>query len=105
VDPYTITAAAVSGDELRITLTYGGGCREHRFRLVASDAFMESYPVQVAAVLTHDANGDQCRALRHDTLRFDLTPLKEAYRRAYQAQSGVIVLRLWYVEEGIRYEF
>jgi hypothetical protein len=94
----------VAGDTLVATVSYGGGCREHTFALVFADVFLESLPVQMHGLLSHDARGDVCRALLTRTLRFDLAPLKQAYRAAYQQQSGTIILRgNW--PEPLRYDF
>jgi len=92
-DPATIVSAAVEGDSLALEVRYGGGCEEHGFALYASDAFMESEPVQVGVTLAHDAKGDPCRALLTRDLKFDLAPLREAYRRQYR-RNGTIVLQL-----------
>ncbi len=91
LDPASITRAAVRGDELVLEVTYGGGCAEHDFAVYVHPGFMESLPVQVRAQLTHDAHGDNCRALLGKELRFDLRPLKEVYQRAYSASGTVIV--------------
>ncbi len=92
-DPATIVSAAVEGDSLSLEVQYGGGCEEHGFALYASDMFLESEPVQVMASLAHDAKGDKCKALVTRKLRFDLGPLRDAYRRQYQ-RDGTIVLQL-----------
>jgi hypothetical protein len=105
VDPFEIVSAEVADDVLAVSVRYGGGCREHRFQLVASSTFAESEPVQTPVVLTHDARGDNCRALLSETLRYDLTPLKEAYRRAYHRQSGTIVMHLQPQAPPLRYTF
>lgn len=105
LDPYTIDSAMVVGDTLRLVVRHGGGCRTHRFSLAASRAFRESSPVQVSAVLTHDADGDNCRALLTRDLRYDLTPLREAYRAAYGAGPGSIVIHLWHQGRSLRYDF
>jgi hypothetical protein len=93
-DPITITGVAIERDSIRIAVTYGGGCREHRLGLIVSTAWMESWPVQAAALVVHDARGDLCRAIVSDTVRADLTPLRDAYRRSYQSRSGRIALRI-----------
>ena len=93
-DPVEITAAAIEGDSLRLSVQYGGGCAEHRFSLVFGDAWMESYPVQVSALLSHDANGDNCRALFTGRIAFSLVPLRDAYRRAYRTDSGAVAFTL-----------
>lgn len=38
--------------------------------------------------------GDPCDAIMAGTVRFDLRPLAQACRRAYQSASGTIALRL-----------
>lgn len=105
VDPYAIEDAAVEGNELRLVVRHGGGCATHRFGLAVSRAFRESSPVQVSAVLTHDANGDNCRAVLTKTLRFDLTPLRDAYRAAYRTERGSVVIQLWHQSRALRYDF
>ena len=57
-DDYVLDAAAIAGDALTLNVLYGGECATHRFTLVASETFMESFPVQLAVLLAHDANGD-----------------------------------------------
>ena len=50
-------APLLHGEELRVTVSYGGGCVEHTFELgtetIGEDTFLW---------LDHDANGDVCRA-------------------------------------------
>lgn len=105
LDPYTIESATIAGDELTLVVQRGGGCAQHEYTLVASRGFRESFPVQSAVVLTHDAAGDMCRALVTDTLRFDLTPLRDLYRADYHTQKGTIILHLWHQERTVRYDF
>ena len=66
-DPYMIETGGddtpvIEGDTLTITVSYGGGCEDHDFTLVASNVFAESYPVQLRGIVAHDAHGDRCRA-------------------------------------------
>lgn len=49
-DEYTIREARVVGDQLEMTVTFGGGCEDHDFRLIHDKAFMESDPVQLAVL-------------------------------------------------------
>lgn len=105
-DNYTITGhPVVEGNVLRVTVQYGGGCARHEFRVVASHVFMESQPVQSPIVIRHNANGDMCRALLVRELRFDLSALRDAWRRSYLREHGTIILRLRGYGEGIRYDF
>ena len=105
-DPFVLNAAAIAGDTLTVNVSYGGGCRTHRFTLVASNVFLESYPVQLGVALAHDADGDLCRAWLTEEYDFDLTPLKRLYQNANQEDAGTIILRLEHSPEpALFYEF
>ena len=93
-DAYTINAATLEGDTLRVNVSYSGGCETHAFTLVAEQRFLESFPVQLRVSIAHNANGDRCDALITGDYHFDLTPLKEAYQKGYRKDEGTIVLRL-----------
>ena len=94
-------APAIRDNTLTITMSYSGGCEDHDFTLVAADAFMESYPVQLAVSVAHDAHGDRCRAYLTETYGFNLTPVKTLYQEAYQEDAGTIVLRLQGTPENV----
>ncbi len=100
-NPAIIGAVALEGDVLLVDVTYGGGCEEHLFDLFWDGSFLESFPVQAQLQLTHGGAPDFCEALISERLRFDLTPLLEAYRDGYGADD-TIVLRLG--GEAITYE-
>lgn len=93
-DQLTIREFTIRGDSLELAVSFGGGCRDHTFILLSDAAWMESYPVQVAVKLAHDANGDNCKALLSRVLRFDLTPLRNAYTASYQATTGIMKLNI-----------
>ena len=93
-DDYVLNAAAIAGDALTLNVSYGGGCATHRFTLVASETFMESFPVQLAVLLAHDANGDACEAWLTEDYRFDLRVIRDRYREAYGWGPGEVVLLL-----------
>jgi len=95
MDPAEILQISVVGDQLHMTVRYGGGCREHVFSLIPSKIFMESLPVQMSVQLAHDAHGDLCRALISQDLVFDLSSIRRAYQNAYGSDSGVVSLRIW----------
>jgi len=82
-DPATLEDFVVSGDQLDVRVRYSGGCADHDFKLVAWGGWMESYPVQVKALLSHDARDDPCDAVVSKDLSFDLQPLKRAYQESY----------------------
>jgi len=97
-DAYALGEVEVTGSVLRGELTYSGGCAAHPMDLVLWGGWMESLPVQVRALITHDDQGDACDAVVSEERSFDLTPLMSAYRDAYgPGGSGprTVVLQLW----------
>ena len=103
-DPYTITAAAIVADELRLTLQASGGCAEHDWTLCWPDGtFMESWPVQARLDVLHDDHDDPCDAIVSEDRAFDLSPLRDAWREAYGASSGTIRIRV--AEYDLSYSF
>jgi hypothetical protein len=91
----TFDAVAVSGDELVLDVSYGGGCGAHAFTLCWPEpTFMESSPVQVDLEVFHDSGGDDCDAWISEEVRLDLTPLKDAWVDAYRATTGEITVHV-----------
>jgi hypothetical protein len=104
-DPVEIKGISVAGDVLELELSYGGGCEEHTFWLEWDGAFLESHPVQSRLVLRHEARGDGCMALISGTRRFELTPVKEAWRQGYQRTEGTISLHVEGAPGSVLYTF
>jgi hypothetical protein len=84
----------VAGDVLRLQVAYHGGCREHRFALVAGDCSVVDGTLHVELVLAHDAQGDPCKAIVREQLLFDLGPLRTACRDELAGTGGTAVLHL-----------
>lgn len=93
-DPYVVNSAAIDGHRLTIEVSFSGGCRRHDFTLVISTTFLESDPVQLPAVLAHDANGDPCEAYPTESHVFDLTLVRTRYRQFYGSGPGRVILRI-----------
>jgi hypothetical protein len=93
-DPLAIDKASVDGDTLAVSVSHGGGCAQHSYQLVIARIWMESNPVQVPARISHDAHGDNCKALLRKDLRISLVPLADAYRAAYRQTHGSVSIRL-----------
>lgn len=95
-DPLAIDSVRLDGQVLLVGVTYSGGCRPHTIDLVSGVEWMESFPVQTRAWLTHDGANDPCDALPSEVRRIDLAPLVAAYRAGYPgAPSGEhFVLRI-----------
>ena len=64
-------------DMLKLFVQYSGGCEDHEFLLIGPNGFLESMPVQINVLLSHNANNDLCEAYLSEELMFDLKPLKE----------------------------
>jgi hypothetical protein len=108
LDPFVLDSVAALGDTLHLGITFGGGCRPHAFRLVMSTLFLESNPVQAQTLLSHDDGDDPCDGLLHRDVKADLAPLKDAWRLAYQQQSGTIVMQIRLPDTSfvpVRYDF
>jgi hypothetical protein len=103
-DPITINNIQLIVDVIRFNISYGGGCKEHKFQLI-STSFMESYPVQVNIILSHEDNEDPCDMWITETLTFNLLPLKELYKKSYYEKSGTIIMNIDEWNEPLNYEF
>ena len=98
-DAFVLESLSLTGDILSLTVKYGGGCNEHNLLLFMSpSSFAESMPVQANLYLFHDARGDNCKALMHETVRFDLSPIAHQYDRFYGG-SGDVRLNVYNFEQ------
>ena len=105
-DPYVANSATIDGDRLTIEVSFAGGCQDHAFTLVLAESFRESDPVQLAATLAHEANGDLCEAWLTESRIFDLSLVKTRYAQSYGAGAGRVVLQIAGVPgESLLYEF
>lgn len=96
----TVLLSSLDGDVLTLEVEYSGGCVEHEFYLSTNGSFMESLPVQLMTVLSNPVE-DSCDGIERRTINFDLIPLQELYRKAYQEASGEIMLS----DFGILYQW
>lgn len=102
-DPYVLNDAAINGDILTLDVSYSGGCEPHEFTLVVSDSFADVEPVELHAVLAHDANNDSCEAFLTEEYIFDLDLIKTRYQDIYRQDAGTVVLLL--DDRRVHYEF
>lgn len=85
-----IQAAGLKGDRLILDVMYGGGCRTHTFQLNWDGKLLKSNPPQIVLNLSHDANGDTCKALISQRLQFDLSVIIENPRQyTIRVNSGM----------------
>lgn len=102
-DSYVLNDAWANGDILTLDVSYSGGCEPHEFTLVVSDSFVNAEPVELHAVLAHDANNDSCEAFLTEKYIFDLNVIKTLYQDRYRQNAGTVVLLLDY--RRVHYEF
>lgn len=100
IDGFYIDSTAVTGDTLRVYVAYGGGCKEHDFFLFGSTAWDENVPPLMPAVIIHDGHWDTCEAFIHETLRFDLSPI-----RTWQGHGGEVVIHVKDAPDSVLYHF
>ena len=88
--PYTIDSARIAGRHILMTVTVGGGCADHCYRLYVDEHFAESNPVQTLGYLVHQSD-DPCDALLRHELSFDLQPLIRHHRALYGHDAPIII--------------
>lgn len=103
-DPVSINNVKLVENNLFMNISYGGGCEEHEFTLIAT-TFMESEPVQVNIILSHEDNDDPCDMWINENHSYNLLPLKKSWQLSYQAKSGSIVMNIEGWNESIIYQF
>jgi hypothetical protein len=90
-DPFVLNEATLEGDELTVQVSYGGGCREHGFKLYMQPAFAESNPVRANLYLSHNDNDDPCDAWITEDLTFDVRRVTELYYYYYGGYGDIIL--------------
>jgi hypothetical protein len=80
---FTVKSIKVKGDILNIEVEYSGGCQKHEFELFFNGMYMKSMPPKAGLILVHKNNGDNCRELITETLKFDLTPTRYGDTKDY----------------------
>lgn len=77
-DPINVLDVKIEGDCLRLTLQYGGGCREHEVDLVLMIPECGTPPLPPPDFrISHDANGDVCKALITQEYSFDISGIRQ----------------------------
>jgi|GEM_PF-3816941 len=107
MDPYQVDYARIIEDTLLLGVSYGGGCRNHSFCLIAFNYYLETYPIQADLILSHNSNEDPCDAWISSELNIDMTPLKREFiERFGRADSLLLNIRIGRGEElNLIYKF
>jgi len=104
-DAYTLTKALIVKDELRLTASASGGCAPHDFTICWPSPWFEGAgKLEVTELeIHHDDHNDPCDAIISEDIRYDLAPLREAWKATYQQPSGSFLLRVG--EHELTYTF
>jgi len=82
----TINSVSIEKNIMSISVSYSGGCEKHEFELVGSKLIQKSLPPKRGIMLYHKNNGDSCRELVEEILKFDITNL------AYENREIILLL-------------
>jgi len=75
-DHFTVKALTIKEKILKIDVQYAhGGKDNHTFDLYTNQMMMKSMPPKMNLFLQHNANGDMGKALKTESLFFDLSPI------------------------------
>ena len=75
IDDFTINQISINANLLTLNVSYGGGCKEHTFKLFATKGIYESNPPQADVFLSHNGHSDFCEAFITQNIRFNLSPM------------------------------
>ena len=80
----TINSVTIVGDEMRLNISYSGGCEEQAFELIGAEQVMKSLPPKRGVVLIRHANGDQCREWITKEITFQIQALSASATPGYE---------------------
>lgn len=93
--PVNILSASIEANIITLKISYSGGCERHEFKLYGSTFIMKSLPPQRGIMLWHNSNGDSCRELVEEEIKFDIS--------IFAYEGGEIILNLNGLKEPISY--
>ncbi len=99
-DHYNIVSAEIEGALLFMKIEYSGGCAEHNFEFIGSQAISKSLPPQRAVMLMHDNGDDMCEGWVQRDIEIDISEL--AYK---QEKGSEIILNLEGYDEPLKFVF
>lgn len=95
---FDVAGIEISGDLLKINISYSGGCKDHTFNLHCDGKYIKTSPPQIYLFLEHLDQGDLCRQLIEEQLIFDISDIK------YQG-SNQLIIRLNNTTETVTYTY
>ncbi len=96
-DNYQLLSASIEGNNLNLTIVYGGGCGEVFYDLLASDVYLDGDATETNVRLAFD-DKDACEAGLELTLSFDLSQIQRA-----NTDKVIIYLNKW--DQRIEYNY
>ncbi|GGK49797.1 MULTISPECIES: hypothetical protein [Flavobacteriaceae] len=81
-DSFKINSATRIDDNLEVSISYGGGCKQHSFEVIWDGVVYTDPPCQMNLFIIHNANNDECEALITETISINLKNLigENAYK-------------------------
>jgi len=103
-DDFSVDRFSISGDSLKLVVSYGGGCEPHDFVVWTNGSPSQDKPPTVSIVVVHDANDDTCEASIQQDLLIDLSPLKASVLKQHpEMKNGIVSIVVQGVGQPIRY--
>jgi len=75
LDAVNLLDARLENTTLVLQVQYGGGCRDHIFSLFTHPMFFSNDYGTIPIFVSHEANGDNCKALVAEEISFPLNQL------------------------------
>lgn len=105
-DAFEIEKAKIAGDQLLLSVAYGGGCENHIFAAYSTGQPYGGPPANIDIFISHNANNDPCEAYLSKELEIDLSPLKKAYFAANPAaETGTLNINIKSHKVKVVYNF
>lgn len=99
IDAFFVNSVRVSVDTLLVNVSYGGGCKEHDFFVVGTNAWSATTPPLMDVVVIHDGHLDACDAALKQTLRIGLAPIRQL------RGSGTVLIAVQHAPDTVLYSF
>ena len=73
---FKVLEATIENDILTMKVSYSGGCEAHEFNAYFSGIYMKSEPPKAGLFIHHINNGDMCKKLVTEELKFNLKTIR-----------------------------
>lgn len=77
----------IENDVMTVTLAYSGGCQEHTFHELMSNAITTAPSQRTTINIVHNANGDLCASVVKKTVRFCLGDLRKTLLQMFEGTT------------------